>query len=71
MQTYENLQAMNGEFYIEARRLGHAVRWRGKMGGWTLEQEVYYVSAMYATPRGDSVEACQRWCAERGIELAG
>ena len=68
MPTYESLQAIGGEFYLEKRHLGHAVRWRGELGGHPLEWEIHYVSRIYS-PRGDSAESCRHWCAERGIPL--
>lgn len=68
MQTYESLLEIGGEFYLEERHLGHAIRWRGELDGHPVEWEVYYVSRMYS-PNRDSVQACRHWCAERDIPL--
>ena len=58
-----------GEFRIEAHHIGHAVNFYGDVGGAAYKEEVYYISDIYAKPKGDSRLDCQRWAHRNGVAI--
>ena len=58
-----------GEFRIEAVRKGHAVNFYGNLYGTDYKDEVYYISDIYAKPKGNSRLDCERWAHANGVKI--
>ena len=60
-----------GEFKIEEHHIGYAINFYGMLtGGTPYFEQVYYVSNIYAKPKGDARQACLNWAEQNGIEIA-
>ena len=58
-----------GEFRIEAHHIGHAVNFYGTVGEYPYKEQVYYISDIYAKPKGDSRLDCQRWAYRNNVPI--
>ena len=59
-----------GTCKIEAHHIGHAVNhYRLLNDGTPYMRQIYYVSDIYAKPKGDSLLDCQRWAHRNGVAI--